>query len=294
MTGYLLVLLAASLWALIGPLARFCMDEGLSPPEIALWRAAFGALFFALHAWRCGLWRVDPRHGAAMSAFGIVGVGVLFGSYQYAVQEGGAALAAVLLYTAPAWVAVLSRLLLHEPLTRRKLAALMVAMTGAVLTCLSGGGLSGGASTAGIVAGLISGFAYSLHYIFSAHWMRRYSPVTLYLYCLPAGVATLVPFTTFTHKTPTAWLLLVAIGLLTTYCAYFVYCEGIRRLAPTRVAIVANLEPVLAALLAYLWWGELFPPLGWLGAGLVLTAVFLIVLDRSETPQVPPHSTKPE
>ena len=279
--GYGYVLLAAALWALIGPLARFCLDGGISPLEIAFWRAAFGTLFYALHAGRFGLWRAAPLHVSYFAAFGLVGVALFFASYQLAVREGGAALASILLYTAPAWVAVLSRLLLHEPLTRRKLTALGVAMTGAALTCVSGGGLKGGTSMAGILYGLLSGFTYSLHYIFSAHWMRTYAPVTLYLYCLPAGALAMLPWVYFAPKTLQLWGLLVLMGLTTTYGAYWAYCEGVRRLAPTRVAVVANLEPVLAGVLAFWWWDELFPPTGWIGSALVLCAVLLIVLDRS-------------
>lgn len=285
--GYGFVLLAAALWALIGPLARFCLADGLDPLEIAFWRAGFGTLCFALHAARHGSWRAAPRHVAHFAAFGVIGVGVFFASYQVAVREGGAALAAILLYTAPAWVALLSRIVLHETLTPRKLAALGIAMCGAFLTCLSGGGLEGGASMAGIAFGLMAGFTYSLHYIFSAHWIKQYTSVTLYLYCLPAGALALLPFMQISAKTPAAWATLFGLGLLTTYCAYLAYCEGIRRLAPTRAAVVANLEPVLAALLAFWWWDELFPAVGWCGAALVLGAVLLIVLDGPQDSKAP-------
>ncbi len=280
LAGYGFVLLAAGLWALIGPLARYCLAEGVTPLEIAFWRAAFGALFFGLHAARHGLWRAPARDAAAFAAFGLVGVALFFGSYQLAVREGGAALASILLYTAPAWVALLSRLCFAEPLTRAKLAALGLAMAGAFLICRSGGGLQGGASAAGIGFGLLAGFTYSLHYVFSRHFLRRHSPVTMYLFCLPVGALALLPFVDFAPKGPLAWSLLVlGMGLVTTYGAYLAYCEGMRRLSPTRVAVVANFEPVLAALLAYWLWDELFPPSGWVGAGLVIAAVFCVVLD---------------
>ncbi len=267
LAGYGFVLLAAGLWALIGPLARYCLAEGVTPLEIAFWRAH-------------GLWRAPARDAAAFAAFGLVGVALFFGSYQLAVREGGAALASILLYTAPAWVALLSRLCFAEPLTRAKLAALGLAMAGAFLICRSGGGLQGGTSAAGIGFGLLAGFTYSLHYVFSRHFLRRHSPVTMYLFCLPVGALALLPFVDFAPKGPLAWSLLVlGMGLVTTYGAYLAYCEGMRRLSPTRVAVVANFEPVLAALLAYWLWDELFPPSGWVGAGLVIAAVFCVVLD---------------
>ncbi|WP_072695353.1 DMT family transporter [Desulfovibrio litoralis] len=72
--------------------------------------------------------------------------------------------------------------------------------------------------------------------------------------------------------------ILFFLGFLSTYLAYFSYCKGMMRLNATKVAVIANLEPVIASLLAWWWWGELFPPLGLLGASLIFFAIFLIIL----------------
>ncbi len=281
--GFFFVFLAAALWAFIGPFGRIAMAEGVSAQETAFWRAVFGALFFWLHAAPRGLYRVPPRTGLVFGLFGIFGIGCLFSVYLVAVDQAGVSLAAILLYTAPAWVAVLSRLLFAEPLSGRKLLALACAMGGAGLACASGGGLPQGASLLGIGAALFSGFCYSLHYIFSRHYLRDYSSVTLYCWCLPAGALFLLPFVLasgFAAKTPLAWAAMAGMGLVSTYGAYWTYCEGMKRLSPTLVAITATLEPVLAGLMAWLFWGETFSLLGWLGAALVLAAVLLVVAVR--------------
>ena len=276
--GYVFAAMAALFWAFLGPLGRICLADGVSPLETAFWRALFGAFFFWLHAAPKGLVRVAPRTGLAFAAFGFVGVSLFFGSYFMAVEKAGAALAAVLLYTAPAWVALLSRLFFREPFKGPKLLALILALTGAVLASLSGGGLPQGASFIGIAAGLTAGFCYSLHYIFATHYMKKYSLFTIYCWCLPAGALLLLPFIKFSPKTPTTWATLVLLGFLCTYAAYWAYCEGLKRLPPTVVAVVTTSEPIMAALLAWWWWGELFSLQGWTGAGLIIGAVLLVVV----------------
>jgi DME family drug/metabolite transporter len=47
----------------------------------------------------------------------------------------------------------------------------------------------------------------------------------------------------------------------------------------SRASITATLEPVVAAVGAYFWWGETFTLLGYVGSALILGAVILMVLD---------------
>ncbi len=283
--GYAFVFLAAGCWALIGPLAKFGLQSGLSPQEIAFWRAAFGAACFCAHAGITGLFKVKLKEKIIFSLFGVVGIAVMFSSYQIAVREGGAALASVLLYTAPAWVTIFSRLFFAEPLTRIKLIALVLAMCGATLAVLSGGGLANttgaGVSALGIACGLLAGFTYSLHYVFTKRYLSDHSPITLFAYCLPVGALALFPSIDFAPKASSDWIPLITMGVVCTYAAYWAYCQGMMRLSATKVAITANLEPILASMLAWWWWGEMFSPIGWLGAFCVIGAVFLIIYGDS-------------
>ncbi len=280
-SGYAYALLAASFWALLGPVSRLCFNEGVSPLEVAFWRAALGGACFAAHGLVRGGLNVKPSHGAIFCLFGLVAVALFFALYQVAVRESGAALAVVLLYTAPAWVAVFSRLLFGESLTGRKFAALAVAMSGTALVCFSGGSLGGEPSVLGILCGLGAGFCYATHYPFYVWWQDRYSTATLYTFMLLAGAVALFPFVDFLpDKSPTAWAGLAALGLFCTYGAYLAYGQGLRRISPVRAAVVSNLEPVLGTLLAWFWWQEAFPPIGWAGGALVLAAVLLLTTEK--------------
>jgi DME family drug/metabolite transporter len=286
--GYLYVLAAATLWGLIGPISKLAFQEGLDPFEISFWRAAIGWAAFAAHSLSIRRTRIDLIDLPIVSLFGLVGVSVFYLSYQWAVRSGGAALASVLLYTAPAWVALLSRLVLGERMGSMKVLAVAMTLAGvALVSCAPGptsGSSQGSASTTAILCGLTSGFTYALYFIFGKLYLHRYSTPTLFLYAMPVGAAGLLPFVTFHRTTGLGVAAVLILASCCTYLAYSVYYAGLRRVEATRAAVVATLEPVLAALIAFLWWDERFTPLGYIGSGLILAAVAVTIWDSRRRP----------
>lgn len=280
--GYLFVLCAAALWALIGPLSKQAIAFGVAPLEAAFWRSAIGWSLFAAHALATRSYKLQRADAPAVAAFGVFGVATLFGAYILSIHYVGAALASVLLYTAPAWVAVLAWLMLGESMTGNKILALCMTLTGVACVSLGPSLVSGQGLVAvnlpGILLGLLSGLSYATYYIFGKRYLGRYATPTLFLYALPVGCLCLLPFVSFRSHTWQAWLTLAALGLTTTYGAYSVYYAGLRILSATRTAIVASLEPVLAATLAYFWWNERFDLAGYAGSALILGAVACTIL----------------
>ena len=282
MKGYLYIFLAAALWGLIGPFAKLAFQEGIAPLEVAFWRAVLAWLCFGSQA----LWqrkvRVATSDLPALGLFSLTGVFLFYGSYQLAVQKGGAALASVLLYTAPAWVALMAGLLFKERMTPVKMVALAATLAGVSLVSVGSGASLGDASgqiTRAVLYGLVAGFCYSLYYIFGKHFGAKYPAATVFLYILPMGAACLAPWIDFAPKSWTAWWAMGWMAVLSTYGAYHCYYAGLKHLEAGRAAIAATLEPVVAALVAFFWWGEFFSPAGYAGSLLILTAVILMVKD---------------
>jgi drug/metabolite transporter (DMT)-like permease len=288
--GYLYTILAAAMWGMIGPFARIAFQEGVSPMEVAFWRAVLAWLFFGTHAVLHRQVRFRRGDLPALAAFSFAGVACFYGLYQTAISRGGVALAAVLLYTAPAWVAVMSRIVFKEAMTPTKLAALVLTSGGVIGISLGTGnpGLGDGVSVTfgSILIGLAAGFCFALFFMFGKHFSGRYTSPNLFLYALPLGSLGLYPFVTFVPKTPTAWAALVMLGFLCTYCSYYCYYLGVQHLEATRSAITATLEPVVAAVVAFLWWGEYFSLLGYAGSLLILASVVLIIRERAGAPAV--------
>ncbi|MCA1945893.1 MAG: DMT family transporter [Desulfovibrio sp.] len=287
----LCIIIAALLWGCIGPLAKLAMADGMHPAEIAFFRILFGWVLFGGEAVLRGRTHVARRDLLLVLGFGVCGVAGLFGMYMNAVEAGGAALASVLLYTAPAWVALLSRLLLGELLTPRTLAAV-------ALTILGVAGVSFGADTtsttiglSALLFGLGSGLSYALYFIFGKLFEGRYQTSTLFLYAMPAGLATMACFSPFNGLPgPTGLAACAALAVLSTYGAYRIYYIGLAHMPATRAAVLATLEPVFAAGLAYAMFGEQFGWLGYAGGGLILAAVAVTIKRSSSPPATSRHT----
>lgn len=281
--GYACILAAATSWGFIGSLTRFCLEDGLGPMEIAFWRMLLSSVFFLLHAARIGAHRLhNLKDTATIFLFGALALGGLFSSFFGVVQLGGAALAAVLLYTAPAWVALFSRFIYKETITRTKYIAMGLSLAGVIFISLSGGGLGGKIPLTAVLLGLLTGVLYSTHYVFTKEYLRRYSPITLYGFAMLFGAIAVLPFVTFAPKSASTWGVLITLAFVTGYLAYWVYSEGMRRLPLTKAAILATLEPVVATFVAWWIWGEAFSLGGWVGAGLIVAAVFALVTEKKE------------
>lgn len=277
--GYLFIALAALLWGTLGPAARFALRAGVEPLELSFWRALLGGALFAAHALARRRARIAPRDLPAVLAFALLGVALFYLSYFRAVERGGAALAAILLYTAPAWVALASALWLGERMTARKLAALALTLGGVALVALGSGesGTSVRIGPAALTWGLVAGLAYAAYYLFGKRYFSRYETATVLALALPVGALALLPAVHFAPKDATTWAGIAFIAVVPTYLAYYVYGLGLARVEATRAATVATLEPVVAAVLAYALWGEALGPLGYTGGLLVLAGVLSIV-----------------
>ena len=281
--GYLYILIGATLWALIGPMSKFALASGTGPLEIGFFRAFFAWFFFASHAIYRGKTTVAKKDLPLLAFFGIIGIAVFYAANFIAVKEGGAAFAAVLLYTAPAWVAMLSPVIFKEILTIRKIAAVILTMGGVAGICFfgkNGGGASVNFSTIAVVTGIVSGLSYSMYYIFGKYFSSRYEASTLFMYILPVGAAAMLPFISFFNKPPEAWAVLIFLAVFCTYIANSFYYAGLKRLEPTRAVLTATVEPVFAAFFAWVIWGELFTLSGMAGAALIITGVILTIYDK--------------
>ncbi len=281
--GYGLIITAALLWSLIGPLSKLAFQEGISPLEVAFWRAVFSWGLFGTHAWIRGQTRFDRGDVPVLIVFGLSGVSLFYVSYQFAVQKGGAALASVLLYTAPAWVTILARLVFGEAITRIKLIALALTIGGVTAISFGGTSLPGSSLTGWAVFwGLVAGFCYSLYYVFGKRFSTGYSSANLFLYLLPVGIVGLFPFVSFASKTPTAWIALLLLALVCTYGANSCYYASLKHLEAGRASIAATFEPVFTAVIAYFWWQERLGLWAASGSIAVLAAVFLVVLENTD------------
>ncbi|MCP3925467.1 MAG: EamA family transporter [Desulfobacterales bacterium] len=278
-TGYLYIISAACFWGLIGIFSSIAFSEGMEPLEVGFWRASIAWVCFAIHAFVKKDTHIERKDIPLFVIFGIFGVSIFYISYLIAVKTGGAAFASVLLYSAPAWVIFISLFFYKEKLTIIKLTAVVLIFLGVFLISRTGGNNSVSIGWIAILSGLTSGFCYSLYYTMGKYFSKKYSSTNLFLYVLPIGVLGILPFVDFTHKTPLAWCSLVSVAVLSTFIANYCYYQGLKHLEAGRASIVATLEPIIAAITAYIFLGEYFTPMGYLGTFLILIAVVATIYE---------------
>ena len=295
--GYGLALVAACLWATLGLFYTGLEAYGLPRVTIVFYRAAIAAviLFIAL-GWRRRNWlRLEWRDWPFFAAFGLIGVAAFYVVYIQAIALTGMGMAAVLMYTAPAWVTLLSAILFKEPLSALKGLAVTLACGGCALVGQVYSLSSVRLNLWGILAGLGAGLTYGLYTLFSKLAQRRYTSWATLLYALGLGALFLLPLQARADLVravaqPTTLLWLLMLGLIPTLGGGVAFNAALRRIPASNASIVATLEPAVATLLGWLFLDERLQALQLLGAGLILAAV--VILQLESRPGTLPFRTK--
>jgi drug/metabolite transporter, DME family len=285
--GAALVLGAATLWGSFGLFARVLYDAGYSPAELTSVRIWVGFLALVLVApWRPGgmpVLRLPLRDHLFFAFFGIVGFAAFVLLFFATVERTTVAVAAALLYTAPAFVVVLARIVFGEAIDTRRVLVLGAVLAGVLLvtgalSALRTGGVA--VSGAAVALGLGSGFTYALYTICSKLATRRFDTFTILLHIFAAAAIAMLllalPWTPLL-RAPGSIPVALVLGLGPSLLAFVLFLRGVRELTAGTAAMLASLEPVIAALLAATLLGE---PLGMerlIGVGLIAGAALLLV-----------------
>ena len=299
LTGYIMVLGAAALWATLGLFYKGLIDGyGLSPLTVAFFRAAlsFAILLIVLALRRPAWLRVARGDLPFFALFGLVGIAAFYIVYVYAVHLAGMAMAVVLMYTAPAWVTLIAWRFFGEGLDRPKLIALVLAFGGCVLVARAHDPAQVRLNAVGILLGLGAGVTYGLYTIFNKRALRRYNPWTTMLYALGFGTAFLLPVQTPSNLAAALqpsllpWLALLALG--PTLGSALLYAMGLERLPASVASIVATLEPAIAAVLAVVVLGETLTVSQAVGALSIISGVVFLSVGQSSPSRAEPEEQR--
>ncbi len=290
--GALLVMMAGVLWGTIGVIVKTIYAvTAMGPVSVSLFRLLVALPFLAglVMMKRYDL-SMTRRELILFAGFGFCSLTVFvvlyFASFTYTTVQHAAAL----LYTAPAFVALLSWIILKERMTRAKITAVALSVLGALLIVgvLRGGQLFGSRTQIGDWLALVSGLAYSSWYIFGKILGRNREPAVVCFVgmCFGALFLFLIAVATGTLQIPNgaiAWELLVLLGLVPTALAYLSYLAGLRLIDATRASVFAIIEPVTAVILGFLLLQETLSYDSLLGFTLIVSSILLISLTSNST-----------
>ncbi|MCL6521409.1 MAG: DMT family transporter [Firmicutes bacterium] len=307
MPGFLWAILSALAFSTEGLLARAAAAGGGAVPPVLLLRYAVAVLALRA-AERLGAGGREEAAPAPRSLrlelvlSGVVGYAgttlLLFASF----ARLPTSLAILLLYTYPVWVSLGAHWLGEERLTRRRVAALAVALAGTFL--VAGASWAGGREwSAGVLLALAAALSNTVQMLLVHRVIAAGTPPEraarlsvswglLALLAVAAWTGAALPGSgsmawSWLRGGPGgwsagAWWASLALGLVPTFVAILALARSLERIGPARTAILATSEPVFALLWGVLLLGERLAPSQLLGALVLLAGLVWLVHGEPE------------
>ena len=283
----LLVLVAGCMWGCMGLLVRPLNAIGLETMDVCFLRGlvTFLVMFAALFIFDRNALKIHVKDIWCFIGTGALSVSFFNFCYFKTIMLTSLSVAAVLLYTAPAFVMIMSFFLFKEKMSGKKIIALGIAFAGCVWVSGIVTG-SGDLNAKGILVGLGSGFGYALYSIFGRYALQRgYSSITITFYTFLFSALTTVFGVDLssiiniigTHSTISLYGAFMI--LLVTLFPYLCYTKGLSGLENGTASVIASIEPVMATMLGILIYKEKLTFINAAGMMLVLASIILMNRD---------------
>lgn len=309
--GTILVLLAVGLFALNAGVSRLVLTSGISAMELSAIRAVGTCvvlLGLIVMTGRTRVLRLRRHEVRPLLAYGIVGVALLHMTYFVAIERLPIGLALLLEYLAPVLVALWVRLVRRQPVRATLWPALGMCLAGLALVAQVGRSGSD-LDLLGILAGVGAAVCLATYFLVGERLVVHRDPVSTTFWGftigavlwsvavrwwqpLPSATQQEVPLPVGSLQVPLlvliAWV--VVLGTLVPFAAA---TAALRFLPATTVTVIAILEPVGAATVAWWWFDESLDLAQMAGVALVLVGIVLALRAR-RTRLVGPVSSWPD
>lgn len=292
--GYLICLIATTLWSTTGVLIRYLTENYQLPSLVlAFWRDLFVALVLTTVIGLVSPSRLkaERKNVKFFVLYGFI-LCVFNSLWTVSVAFNGAAVATVLAYGSAAFTALLGWKFLHERLSPVKILAVILSLAGCALVS---GALDPAAwqiNPWGIVIGLVSGLLFACYSLMGkASSNRNIYPWTamVYSFATAAGFLLILNLVSgvITDAQPLAnlfwlgrsaagWGVLALLAAGPTVGGFGLYTVSLGYLPASVANLIATLEPAMTAVLAYLFLGEQLTGLQLAGSGLILSGVVVL------------------
>lgn len=198
-----------------------------------------------------------------------------------------AGVACTILFVYPIMVAALMAMFFHERITLATIICTLLALAGIALLYYKGDGVT--LSAVGVAIVFASGLSYALYIVGLNRANLGLSSMRLTFWVLVFGVLTILiasvirpdwhlqPLTTIAQ-----WGYASLLGLLPTVLSLVLMVISVKEIGSTPTAIVGAFEPLTAVVIGVALFGEEFSMRMAVGIVIILAAVTILVLSRSE------------
>lgn len=283
-----LIIIAGVCWGLIGLFSNYLSAAGLRPEQITVIRCVLACFVIGgyLLIFKRGAFKVRVKHLWIFLGTGVLSIAFYNVCYFACINMCGLSFAAILLYTAPCFVVLLSAVFFKEHLTRQRGFALIIAFVGCLLVVGVGSGQTS-LSGLGILVGLASGIGYALYSIFARVALKHYEAPTVMFYTFLFASLALLPFSEpisivfLALDSPSVFEVMIALALISTVTPFACYTTGLAHMETGKASIMAFVEPMVSLLLGVMVFGEVLTLQNMIGVIGIIVAVALLNLPEN-------------
>src|SRR3954471_9581047 len=214
---------------------------------------------------------------------GMLGNGLYQLFFVHGVARTRAGNAALIVGSAPAFIALIARARGMERVKRLTFVGIALSVVGVALVIAGSAGSSNGETTLlGSVLVFFGVLCWSVYTIGLQPYTKRIDVVQLSAITAVGGAIPLMIASTpalvatdWSAVRIGGWLALLYSSVLSMGVAYFFWYRGLRVLGPTRTAVYSNLQPIVALLVAWAFLNEAPTIFQGVGAATIIAGVFL-------------------
>ncbi len=269
----------------LGVFGKIAFEHGLSVGELLSYRFLLaGLLLWIFMLLLRPSWIALTRKQILIaSALGVFGYGLFSTLYFWAIEGVSITLASLLLYTYPFWVNVFSHFFTQDKISRDEALCLLAGSAGLVMLLW---GQIDVRNVLAIIAGLASGISYAIYVMVSGRYQKNVRPISSTLYVITAGALALILFhkpklENIPHLTQVQLLCIAGLALVCTIMPLTLELSALQKVKSSVVALIMMIEPITAAILGTLIFGERLSGLQLLGAAIVLGALTVNTIQSS-------------
>ena len=278
----LLMVVMVAIWGFNFPVVKYATR--IVPPlafnavRIAL--AAIVLIVFAAFTVRA---RPSRREVLLLLALGVLGNGIYQMVFVGSVVNTDVGVAALLLASSPAFIALLSRAAGLGEISSRCALGIALSLAGVALIALtSRTSFDGSSSIEGNLLAVLAAVIWAVYVVLQAKYAGKVDDTAVAALTLAGGALVLLIFgfpsmlaTDWTTLPTDVWMAILYGSVISLALASVFWYRGVRILGATRTGIYLHLEPVFALIAAWIWMHEHPTPLQGVGAITILAGVTL-------------------
>ncbi len=280
--GFLFTAISGTCFGFLPIFAKLAYNNGGNTSTVLSIRFTVAALIM----WTISfVLKIDYKVGKTkiihLILLGSIGYNSTTAAYFYALNFISTPLVALVFYTNPIIVSVLSYFIIKEKVTKGKMTALTLSSMGLIMIV---GFSIGNVNIVGIAYAALAAFTYSIYVIVGSRIIRGINPIIVTTY-VTTGCSLMANLTGMISggliRIPyTAWLYSIMTAVFATVVAIITFYEGMKRIGPSQTAIISTIEPVVSTIMAAVIFNDIlsFPQI----VGGILIIVGIVVLQRPE------------